>query len=62
MGNFKHNPKKPLEVKAPNSIRKRIAMHEKKEEPKSMPTPCRPRYKSEKHGILNLIRKALFGD
>ena len=26
---FKKNPKKPFEVKVPNKIRKRIAMHEK---------------------------------
>lgn len=29
MGNFKHNPKKPFEVKVPNKIRKRITMHQK---------------------------------
>lgn len=29
MGNFKDNPKNPFEVRVPNKIRKRIAMHEK---------------------------------
>ena len=29
MGDFKKNPRKPYEVKCLNSIRKRIAMHEK---------------------------------
>jgi len=29
MGYFKDNPKKPFEVRVPNKIRKRIAMHEK---------------------------------
>uniref|UniRef100_A0A6M3K829 Uncharacterized protein n=1 Tax=viral metagenome TaxID=1070528 RepID=A0A6M3K829_9ZZZZ len=28
MGYFKNNPKKPFEVRVPNKIRKRIAMHE----------------------------------
>ncbi len=31
MGDFKKNPKKPFEVKIPNKIRKRIAMHEKED-------------------------------
>ena len=30
MGNFKDNPKTPYEVRVPNKIRKRIAMHETK--------------------------------
>ena len=29
MGDFKKNPKQPFEVRVPNKIRKRIAMHEK---------------------------------
>ena len=29
MGSFKNNPKRPTEVRVPNKIRKRIAMHEK---------------------------------
>jgi len=29
MGNFKDNPKEPFEVKVPEKIRKRIAMHER---------------------------------
>ena len=29
MGDFKNNPRKPFEVRVPNKIRKRIAMHEK---------------------------------
>ena len=29
MGDFKKNPKKPFEIKVPNKIRKRIAMHER---------------------------------
>ena len=29
MGDFGKNPKKPFEVKVPNKIRKRIAMHQK---------------------------------
>lgn len=29
MGDFKKNPKKPFEVRVPNKIRKRIAMHQK---------------------------------
>ena len=31
MGDFKKNPKKPFEVRVPNKIRKRIAMHEKED-------------------------------
>ena len=31
MGDFKKNPRKPFEVKVPNNIRKRIAMHEKED-------------------------------
>lgn len=27
MGDFKKNPKRPIEVEVPNKIRKRIAMH-----------------------------------
>jgi len=30
MGDFKKNPKTPFEVRIPNKIRKRIAMHETK--------------------------------
>lgn len=29
MGDFKKNPRKPFEVRVPNKIRKRLAMHEK---------------------------------
>lgn len=32
MGDFKKNPKKPFEVRVPNKIRKRIAMHQKEDE------------------------------
>ena len=32
MGCYKNNPKRPYEVKCPNKIRKRIAMHEKDDE------------------------------
>lgn len=31
MGDFKKNPKEPFEVKVPNKIRTRIAMHERAE-------------------------------
>ena len=31
MGDFKKNPKKPFEVRVPNKIRKRIAMHFRKD-------------------------------
>ena len=31
MGDFSKNPKEPFEVKCPNKIRKRIAMHERVE-------------------------------
>ena len=30
MGDFKKNPEKPFEIRIPNKIRKRIAMHERK--------------------------------
>ncbi|KKL30655.1 hypothetical protein LCGC14_2368450 [marine sediment metagenome] len=29
MSNFKNNPKRPMEVRVPNKIRKRITMHKK---------------------------------
>lgn len=31
MGDFKKNPRQPFGVSVPNKIRKRIAMHEKKD-------------------------------
>ena len=40
MGDFKKNPKKPFEVKVPNKIRKRIAMH--RDEDKSFLARLKP--------------------
>lgn len=34
MGNYKKNPKKPIEVKIPNKIRRRIAMAREKDRKK----------------------------
>ena len=31
MGDFNKNPKRPFEIRVPNKIRKRIAMHETKD-------------------------------
>jgi len=41
MGDFKDNPKEPFEIKVPNKIRKRIAMHEKSK-PKPLVRKIKP--------------------
>jgi len=52
MGDFKKNPDKPFEVRCPNKIRKRIAMHERAE------VSCQREIKS---GLAKILSPALMG-
>ena len=75
MSGFKKNPKVPFEIKVPNKIRKRIAMHEK-HKPESVipniisplkkilslsPTPAVPKQGSLWSRFTNRVKKLLGG-
>lgn len=52
MGDFKKNPEKPFEVRVPNKIRKRIAMHEK-----HTPEPMGKKTKTPITSAVDIMKK-----